>query len=147
MKTIDPFELLFSFHHQYFFWLMSPQFSSIDKIIYSSSSSNLHKLPSLYLDKLYQQDGGSKLSIDIISEEKVFLVLVGEYLWSTIGSEILFPRKYVWVIVRHFITRSSWEFNDDMITKCRPSAERIVLQMNNDMTVFVKNYQYHFVKK
>ena len=74
---------------------MSPQFSSIDKSIYSSSSSNLHKLPSLYLDKLYQQDGGSKLSIDMISEEKVFLVLVGEYLSSMIGSEILFPRKYV----------------------------------------------------
>ena len=34
-----------------------------------------------------------------------------------------------------------------MMTKFRPLTDRIVLYMNEDMTVFIKNYQYYFVKK
>ena len=50
------------------------------------------------------------------------------------------------MVGRHFITRASLEYDDFMITECRPITDRIVLCMNKDMTVFIKTYQYRFVK-
>ena len=77
-------------------------------------------------DNLHQYDGWSKASIHMISEAKLFRVLVREYLPPTIGSELLLSYKLVWVIGRHFITQVSLEYNNRMISKYRPITETIV---------------------
>ena len=75
----------------------------------------------------------------MISDAKVFRVLVVEYLSPTIGSELMLSCKLFRVIGRHSVTRASLEYNDCMITECRPISERIALCTNKDMTMLMKN--------
>ena len=88
--------------------------------------SNSPKLHTLLSHKLYQHDGGSKLSIDVISEAKLLRALVNEYLPSTIGSELLLLNKCVWTIGRHLVTVTSLGNNELLMTKCQPIANTII---------------------
>ena len=96
--------------------------------------------------KVFSVIVGAYLSPTIGSEMFFFPVIVGAYLSPTIGSEMLLSYKLVWVVGRYFITRESLEYDDFMITECRPITDRIFLCMNKDMAVFIKTYQYRFVK-
>ena len=57
----------------------------------------------------YQCDGGSKLSIDVISDTNALRALVKEHLSSTIGSGMLLYLNFVRTKRRHFVTVSSLE--------------------------------------
>jgi len=63
----------------------------------------------------------------MISDAKVFRVLVVEYIQPTTGSELLLSCKLVLVIGRNFVTRASLEYNDCKITECSPIVEIIFL--------------------
>ena len=78
---------------------------------------------------LYQYDGCSKISIDMINDTNALRVLVNEYLSLTVGSEIFLWNKCVRVNRGHFVTVTSLDNKTihDKIT------DRIIL--NVDMKV------------
>ena len=117
---------------------MSPHFIEIDKNMHYSGRNNLHILPSLLLDKLYQWDRGLKSLIDRISEAKAFRTLVRKYVSPTIGSELSWSCKLnEWsadilsVIGRYFVTRTSLEYNVYIIIEYQPITEKIVLYLES----------------
>ena len=127
--TIDT--IIFSF---IFFWRIQPHVFNRDKNTKSLSLSDSQKLPAPVLDKLYQNDGGSKLSIYAISEAKALQALVNEYLSSTKGSELLLLNKFVWRIGRHLVTFISLDNNELLMTKCRHLQGRILLNVVMKLT-------------
>ena len=82
---------------------------------------------------LYQYDGDSKLSIDVINDTNVLRTLVKEHLSSTVGSEIFLWNKFVRVNGGHFVTVTSLDNDELFMTKCPPVTGRIIF--NVDMTV------------
>ena len=99
---------------------------------------------------LYQCDGGSKLSIDVISYTNALQALVKEYLSSTIGNGMLLCLNCVRTKRGHFVTVSSLDDNalDDnelFMTKC-PYFNVIIIfkvdmKVNNNNGVMMKLQQ------
>ena len=83
---------------------------------------------------LYQYDGGSKLSIDIINDTNAFRALVNEYLSSTGGSGLFLWNKLVQTKRRHFITVSSLNDSELLMTKCRHFKGRIIFNIVMKLT-------------
>ena len=94
------------------FWRIRPHVLIIDKKTYFYNLNNSHKLPTPFSESLYQYDGGSKLSIDVISGINTLRALVKEYLSSTIGRVTLLWRNFVRTKRRHFVTVSSLDDNE-----------------------------------
>ena len=67
---------------------------------------------------LYQYDGGSKLSIDVIRSTNALQALVKEYLSSTIDSGILLCLNFVRTKWGYFVTVSTFDDNELYMTKC-----------------------------
>ena len=107
---------------------MSSHFSNIDKNTYSSSLSISYKLTLTLSDKLYQHDESFNVSIDVISEDKVLLTHVKEYVSSTTCSEMLYLNKFVRTIGRHLVTVISLGNNE--LLKCR-----CAMNNNNGVTM------------
>ena len=104
--------IIFSFT---FFWQIKPHVFNIDRNTQSLSLNNSQKLPTPLSNTLYQNDGGSKLSINMICEAKVLRALVNEYLSSATGSELLLLNKFVWITGGHFVTVISLDDNELVI--------------------------------
>ena len=101
-----------------FFWQIRPHIFSIEKNRQSSSLNNSHKLPLPLPDNLYQYNGSSKLSIDVINyEANTLWALVKEYLSSTTGSELLLLNKFVRMTGGHFVTVISLDDDELIMTK------------------------------
>ena len=110
------------------FWRIRPHVLIIDKKRHYYNLNNSHKLPILLSDMLYQCNGGSKLSIDMISGTNAFRALVKEYLLSTIGSGMLFCLNLVRTKRRLSVTVSSLDDNELFMTKCRYFNDRIIFK-------------------
>ena len=67
---------------------------------------------------LYQYDGSSKFSIDLINDTNALRARVNEYLPSTVGSEMFLWNKVVRVNGGHFVTVTSLDNNELFMTKC-----------------------------
>ena len=102
------------------FWRIITHSFNIDKNAHPSSLSNLHKPPSPLSDKIYQHDGGSKLSIDVISDAKEFRALVNDYLSYTTCSDMSLLNKFVRTIGRHLVTVISLGNTEVLMIKYRP---------------------------
>ena len=102
-----------------FFWRVTPHVFNINKKTESLSLSNSQKLSAPLSDKLYQNDGGSKLSIDVISEAKALFALVNEFLSSTTGRELLLLNTFLRTIGRHLVTFISLGNDELLMTKYR----------------------------
>ena len=94
------------------FWRIRPHVLIIDRNTYYSNLNNSHKLPIPLSDMLNQCDGGSKLSIGVISDAKALRALVKEYLPSTIGSGMLLCLNFVRTKRGHFVTVSSLDYDE-----------------------------------
>ena len=84
---------------------------------------------------IYQYDGVSKLSIDVINDTKALRALVNEYLSSTVDSEIFLLNKFVRVSGGHFVIVTSLDNNELFITKCPPVTNIIIMKVNNNNVV------------
>ena len=91
---------------------------------------------------VYNCDGGSKLSIDVISAIDAFRALVKEYLSSTIGIGMLLCLNLVRTKWRLFVTVSSLDDNELFMTNFRYFNDRIIfkvdMKVNNNNSVTVK---------
>ena len=91
---------------------------------------------------LYQYDGGSKLSIDVISDTNALLTLAKEYLLSTIGSGMLLYLNFVRTNWRYFVTVLSLDDNELFREKGRYFNGRIIfkvdMKVDNNTGVTVK---------
>ena len=117
-----------------FFWRITPHVFSIDKNTYSSSLSISYKLTLILSDKLYQHDGSSNFSIDVIIEDKVLLTHVKEYVSSTTCSEMLYLNKFVRTIGWHLVTVISLGNNELLKIKCRSITLTILFHIDMKRT-------------
>ena len=90
---------------------------------------------------LYQYDGDSKLSINMINDTKALQALVNEYLSSKVGSEMFLWNKFVRMNGGYFVTVTSLDNNELFMTKCPPVTNTIIFKVhmkvnnNNDVTM------------
>ena len=83
---------------------------------------------------LYQCDGDSKLSIDVISDTNALRTLVKEYLSSTIGSEMLLCLNFVRTKWGHFVTVSSLDDDELFMTEYPYFSDRIIFKVEMMVT-------------
>ena len=83
---------------------------------------------------LYQYDGDSKLSIDVINNINALRALVNEYLLSTVGSEMFLLNKFVRMTGGHFVTVIFLDDNDLFMIKYPPVIDTILLNIDMKLT-------------
>ena len=91
---------------------------------------------------IYQYDGDSKLSINMINDTKALQALVNEYLSSKVGSEMFLWNKFVRMNGGHFVTVTSLDNNELFMTKCPPVTNIIIfkveMKVNNNKSITIK---------
>ena len=100
----------------------------------SSSRNNSHKLPLPLLDMLYQYNGGSKLSVNVVNKTNVLRALVNEYLLSTVGSDMFLLNKFVRMTGGHFVTVISLDGNELFMKKCPLVTDIIIFNIDMRLT-------------
>ena len=83
---------------------------------------------------LYQYDGDSKLSIDVISATNTLRALVKEYLSSTKGSDMLLCLNFVRTKWGHFVTVSSLDDDELFMSECPYFSDRIFFKVEMMVT-------------